>query len=152
VRNHSRRFALAVAGIISAVAIGIALENDAGIPFDTSYRFGCATACLIFIFKLQRDYPTERWPKLGLIGSMLINLLIFFTPLVSRPASRGELMVFALPDAIIVLAVLIASYNVQTVHQRALRQQMIFGLIVALGFNAVIFTLILIGPQPQRLR
>lgn len=151
-RRYFERLALAFGCVIGAVAIGIALENDAGIPVDTSYRVGCAFACLVFIFKLQRDYPTERWPKLGLIGSTLLNLLIFFTPLVARPASRGELMLFASPDAIVVLTALIASYKVETVHQRAVRQQMIFGLIVALGFSAVIFTLILIGPHPQRLR
>ncbi|UAK25081.1 hypothetical protein [Sphingomonas nostoxanthinifaciens] len=151
-RTYFKRLALAFGGIIGAVAIGIALENDAGIAFDTSYRVGCAIACLIFIFKLQRDYPTEQWPKIGLVASALINLAIFFTPIVSRSASRGELMIFALPDAIVVLTALIASYRVETVHQRAVRQQMVFGLVVALGFSAVLFTLILIGPQPQRLQ
>lgn len=147
-RDYFKRLALALGGIIGAVAIIIALENDAGIPFDTSYRVCCAIACLTFIFKLARDYPAEQWPKLGLIGSALINFLIFFTPFVSRPASRGEIMIFALPDAIVVLTALIAFYKVETPHQRAVRQQMIFGLTVALGFSAVLFSLIMIGPYP----
>ncbi|SDA20585.1 hypothetical protein SAMN03159340_01282 [Sphingomonas sp. NFR15] len=61
-------------------------------------------------------------------------------------------MIFALPDSIVVLAALIASYKVESVHERAMRQQMIFGFIIALGFSAVMFTLILIGPHPQRVR
>jgi hypothetical protein len=152
VRSYLKRLALTFGGIIGAIAIGIALENGLGIPVDTTYRVECAIACLLFILKLQRDDPTDQWPKHGLIGSAIINFLVFLTPLLSRPASRGELMVFALPDTIIVLIALIAFYMVETVHQRAVRQQMIFGLIVALGFSAVMFTLILIGPHPQRLR
>ncbi len=151
-RTYFKRLGLALGGIIGAIAIGIALEKDLGIPFDTSYRVACAIACLAFVFKLQRDYPTEKWPKAGLLGAGIINISLFFTPLVSRPASRGELMIFALPDAIVVLAALIAFYKVETVHQRAVRQQMVLGLIIALGFSAVMFTLILIGPQPHRLR
>ena len=48
-----------------------------------------------------------------------------FTPLVNRPASRGEVMLFALPDAIIVLMARIVSYPVTDVHRRAMRQHMI---------------------------
>ena len=60
-------------------------------------------------------------------------------------------MIFALPDAIIVLAVLSATYSVTNVHQRAVRQQMILGLILAVAFCAVILSLTLIGPvEPHR--
>lgn len=130
--------------------IGIALDNDLGIPFATTYRIACAVGCLAFIFKLGRDYPNERWPRVGFFVALLVNVLLFFTPLVDRPASRGELMLFALPDAIVVLVALVASYKVVNVHQRAVRQQMVFSLIVAVVFCAVVFSLILMNPHASK--
>lgn len=75
--------------------------------------------------------------------ALLINVGIFFTPLVDGPTSRGELMLFALPDAVVVLAASIASYRVNDVHQRATRQTMILGLIVALVFCVGLFAVTL---------
>jgi hypothetical protein len=40
-------------------------------------------------------------------------------------------MLFALPDAVIVMTARIMSYRVSDVHQRAARQMMILGLVVA---------------------
>ena len=52
-------------------------------------------------------------------------------------------MLFALPDAVILLAARIASYQVVDEHQRAMRQQMILALIVAVAFCATLFGLAL---------
>ncbi|MBP2277408.1 MULTISPECIES: hypothetical protein [Sphingomonas] len=145
-RNYFNRVGLALGGVLGAVLIGIALENDVGIPFETTYRIACAVACLAFILKLAKDYPRERWPCTAFFVSLLANILLFFTPIVDRPASRGELMIFALPDAVIVLVALISSYKAVDVHLRAVRQQMILGLIVAVLFGSALFSLILVNP------
>ncbi len=141
------RLSLAVLGIAAFVAIGIALQGGLGIPFETTYRVACAFACLGFIAKVGSDYPGERWPRIGIAVALLVNVGVFFTPLVDRPASRGEIMLFALPDAVILLIAWIATYRVVDVHQRAMRQQLILGLIVAVAFCAILFTLTLIQPR-----
>lgn len=128
------RLGLALVGIVTFVAVGVALEDEAGLPFATFYRVSCAAVCLGFIWKLRRDYPTERWPHVSVWIALVVNAAIFFTPLVDRPASRGELMLFALPDAIIVLGARIASYQVIDDHQRATLQMMILGFVVAVVF------------------
>ncbi len=145
-RTYFQRLGIAIGGVIGAVLIGVALENDLGIPFATTYRVACAVACLTFIVKLGKDYPSARWPRVAFCVSLFINVLLFLTPVVDRPASRGELMIFALPDAIIVLVALIVSYKLVDVHQRAIRQNMILGLIVAVVFCALLFSLILVNP------
>lgn len=149
-RTYFQRLGLALGGVIGAVAIGIPLDNYLGVPFATSYRIACALMCLAFIFKLVKDYPEESWPRIGFAASLLINVVLFFTPAMNRPASRGELMIFALPDAIVVLVALIASYKVVDVHQRAVRQQMIVGLVVALALCTILFSLIFIDPQASK--
>ena len=141
------RLGLALLGIAGFVAVGSVLENEAGIPFDTTYRVACAAACLLFIKKLRLDYPEETWPWASLWIALLVNVGIFFTPLVDRPSSRGELMLFALPDAVVVLVARIASYRVTDVHQRAARQTMILGLVVALVFCVGLFALTLAEPH-----
>lgn len=93
---------------------------------------------------MRRDYPTERWPHVSVWIALVVNAAIFFTPLVDRPASRGELMLFALPDAIIVLGARIASYQVIDDHQRATLQMMILGFVVAVVFCLVLYTIILL--------
>lgn len=132
---------------------GFTLEDEVGIPFASTFRVGCAAACLLFIYKLGTDYPGERWPRFSLWIALIVNIGIFFTPLVDRPASRGELMLFALPDAIVVLVALLVercvSYPVADVHQRAVRQQIILGLVLAIAFCAILFTLVLIAPDKR---
>jgi hypothetical protein len=59
----------------------------------------------------------------------------------------GELMLFALPDAMIVLGIRIASYHVGDEHQRAMRQMMILGLVVAATFCSILYALILLHPD-----
>jgi FtsH-binding integral membrane protein len=142
-----RRVSLALLGVVAFVIISIALEDEIGLPFNTTYRVVCAAMCLVFIFKLGLDYRGERWPRASFWVALLVNVGLFFTPLVNRPASRGELMLFALPDAIVVLAARIASYPVADEHQRAMRQQMILGLIVAVAFCATLFALMLMEPH-----
>lgn len=149
-RTYFQRLGIAIGGVIGAVMIGIALDRELGIPFATTYRIACALGCLAFIIKLGRDYPSERWPRVGFFGALFVNVVLFFTPLVDHPASRGELMLFALPDAIVVLVALIASYKVVDVHQRAVRQQMVFSLIVAVVFCAILFSLNLIDPHTSK--
>jgi hypothetical protein len=134
-------------GIATFVAVGVALENEAGLPFATFYRVACAGACVGFIWKLRGDYPTESWPQASLLIALAVNVAILFTPLVDRPASRGELMIFALPDAMIVLGARIASYHARDDHQRAMRQTMILGLVVATIFCSVLYALILLHPN-----
>jgi hypothetical protein len=141
---------LAVFGLVAFLIISFTLQDDFGIPWDTTYRVGCAGACQAFIYKLGSDYRGERWPRISFWVALLVNLSLFFTPLVNRPTSRGELMLFALPDAVIVLVALIVSYRVEDAHQRAMRQQMILGLVVAVVFCAALFTAALMGPHPTR--
>ncbi len=138
------RVGLALLGIAVFVTLGIVLENKVGLPIATSYRVACAVACLFLIWKFRSDYPQERWPGISLCIALFVNIAIFFTPLVDRPASRGELMLFGFPDAIIVLIVLIATYSVTNDRERAKRQQMILGLIVASVFCAGLCAAILL--------
>jgi hypothetical protein len=120
---------LGLVGLAAFLFISIALEDKFGVPSDTTYRIVCAVACVGCIYKLGGDYPGERWPETSMWLALLVNGGLFFTPLVDRPASRGEVMLFALPDIIILLVARIASYPVETVHQRAMRQQMIRALL-----------------------
>jgi hypothetical protein len=121
-------------GVVAVLVVGFALEDEVGIPFATTLRVACAAICLFFIYKLRLEYAGERWPLISFWVALLVNVAIFFTPLVDRPPSRGELMLFALPDAVVVLTARIVTYRVVDVHQRANRQTMILGLVVASVF------------------
>lgn len=130
-------------GTLAFVVFSLMLEHEAGVPFDTTYRLACAAMCLFFIRRLYSDYPGQRWVTISFWTAGLVNVAILFTPLMKGPASRGELILFALPDAIVTLAVRIATYKVADDHQRAMRQQMVLGLIVAGVIFAGLFLLIL---------
>jgi hypothetical protein len=145
-KQYFGRIGLALVAVVTFVAVGVALQNEAGLPFDAFYRFACAMVCLGFIWKMRGDYPTESWPRISLWIALLVNVAIFFTPLVDRPTSRGELMLFALPDAVVVLAARVATYPVSNDHQRAMRQMMILGLVVAAVFCSALYALILFHP------
>lgn len=138
--SNLQRAGLALLGIVAFVIIGTVLKDETGLPFDTSYRVACAAICLFLIFKLGQDYPGERWPRVSFWLALLVNLGLFLTPLVDRPASRGELLLFVLPDAAIVLMARIVSYPVVNAYQHAMRQQMILGMLVAVAFCAFLFT------------
>jgi hypothetical protein len=134
-------------GFVALLVVGFTLEDEVGIPFATTLRVVCVGFCQFFIHKLGADYPEEQWPRISFWVALVVNIAIFFTPLVDRPASRGELMLFAVPDAIVVFGARIASYNVVDVHQRAVRQQMILGLVFAVALCAILFTLVLMDPR-----
>lgn len=145
--KYFSRLGLALIGIVGFAAAGIALGNDAGVPFSTLYRVTCAGLCLGFIWKLRRDYPDDRWPQVSFWIGLGVNAAIFITPLLDRPASRGEIMLFALPDAMIVLGTRIASYHVSDDHQRATRQMMILGVVVAAISCSILYAVILWRPD-----
>jgi hypothetical protein len=134
-----RRGWLALGGLIFLV-VGIAV----GIPFDTLYRVGCAVGCFLFVAKLRCDYPSERWSHIGFLAIPLVNICLFLTPLFNRPSSRGEVILFALPDAIVLLVARLATTTATDDHQRAQRQMVIFGLVVAILSCGILYSLILI--------
>jgi hypothetical protein len=78
---------------------------------------------------------------------MLVNAGIFFTPLVDGPASRGEIMLFAAPDAVIVLAVRTVTISAVDEHQRAVRGQLIVGLVLAAALCAIFLASALVSPR-----
>ena len=151
-RQNHRRVGLTFLSVIAFVIVGIALETEIGLPFAVTYRVTCAALCLYLISKLRSDYPDKHWPRYGFWIALLINIGIFFTPLVDRPASRGELMLFALPDTIVLLVLALkerfGSNPAADDHERAVRQQLVLGLILAVAFCAVIFAVILLAPRP----
>lgn len=146
-KSKMRQFVSLLLGVIAFVIICIVLENEAGLPFEITYRVGCAVACLTLIYQWSLEHPEERWLRVGFWFALLVNVGLFFTPIVDRPASRGELMIFALPDTVVVLAVGLAYYPADDVRQRAVRQQMILGLVVAGLFCATVFGFALIEPH-----
>lgn len=138
---------VAFVGLAAFVVSAFLLENELGIPFDTTYRVGCVAMCLFLIYQFTLDYPGERWPWAALLIAMLVNAGMFFTPLVDGPASRGEIMLFAAPDAVIALAARTVSYSAVNEHQRAVRGQLIVGLILAVALCAIFLASALV---PQR--
>lgn len=133
-------------GVVAFVSFAITLENEVGIPFKTTYRIACAIGCLAFMAKIGSDYREERWPKIALLIALLFNVGLFFSPLAHLPASKGDVLFFAVPDAAIALAARTVSYSVTDDHQRAVRQQMILGLVLALAFCVIIVAMMFI-PQ-----
>ena len=136
--------------IIAYVIFSFVLESETAIPAATTMRVGTAAVCMFFIYQLGLDYPGERWPQISFWIALLVNIGIFFTPLVNRPPSRGELMIFAVPDAVVVLAVRTFTYPLTDIHQRATRQTMILGLVVAVAFCAFLVTMVLVDPHTAR--
>lgn len=139
-RTTSRRKKLLY--LLAAVAylfFSFVLESATGIPATITLRVGGAAVCLIFIRELESYYPGERWVRISFWTAMVVNIAIFFTPLVDHPLSRGDLMIFAAPDAVVVLATRIFTYSVTDVHKRANRQTMILGLVVAVAISAFLF-------------
>lgn len=140
-----REAAFCIVAVIALVLIAFALEANFGIATDTTIRVACVGVCLFFIRGFAKDYPGQSWHQIGLWLSLVVDIAIFFTPLVDRPASRGELTLFALPDAIVVFSARIATYSVTDDHQRAMRQQMVLGLVVAIAFSAFAFVPFFVG-------
>lgn len=140
----------ALGAVISFTIVAATLQSAAGIPWEATYRVACGVSCLVFIWTLIDDHPDEGWLKTSFWLALVINIGILFTPLVDRPASRGELMLFALPDAIVVLVARLATYRVSEDRQRVLRAQLIFGLFVAMTACAILFTFVLVYPNARR--
>jgi hypothetical protein len=87
---------------------------------------------------------------MALLAALLFNIALFFSPLAGIPASKGDLMFFAVPDAAIVLAARTVAYPATNDHQQAVRQQLTMGLILALAFSAIILSIMFIPPGPVR--
>lgn len=145
-KSYFLRLGSALLGIAAFVALSIILENDVGIPFKTTYRIVCAIACLFFVAKFGWDYRAEQWARITFTVALIFNISLLFSPLAGSPASKGDLLFFAVPDAAIVLGGRTFSYRVNDDHQRAVRQQMILGLVLALVFCAMILAIMFI-PQ-----
>ena len=138
------RLCIVFLGIIAFVLIAVELEGHLGIPVAFTFRVACASACLFLIAKLGADYPGERWPQISFVMALLFNIALFFSPLSKFPASKGDILFFGMPDAAIVLAARIVTYRVADDHQRAVRQQMILGLILSLAFCAIVLSIMFI--------
>jgi hypothetical protein len=142
------RAGLAIVGIVLFVCFGIMLDNVTGVPFDTTYRVACAGICLVMMAKVGSEYPGRRWPLISLVIAPLINATLFVTPLFDRSASRGEIMLFALPDATIFFAARAISYLAIDSHERAVRQQLIVGCVLMAALTALVLSSALIPERP----
>jgi len=151
-RSRIFKAVLALLGIAAFAAFGIILENETGFPMDTTYRIACAAACLFLMAKAVSEYPGQKWPLIALLSAMMINCGLFLTPLFDRPASRGEILMFALPDATVFTAARAASYPVADEHQRAVRQQLVVGVILAVALSALIFASALVPDRDAKYR
>jgi hypothetical protein len=102
-----REVGLALAGVAAFLFVSLVLRGF-GIHFDTSYRVACAAASSALVYSLKSGFPDEKWPQRAFWISLLINIGILFTPLVDRPASRGEIILFFLPDGFVAAIAMIA--------------------------------------------
>jgi drug/metabolite transporter (DMT)-like permease len=134
-------------GIAVFVTIAIVLEDQMGIPFALTFRIACASACIVPMYKTLGEYPGEKWPLIALLVAFLFNFTMFFSPLAKLPASKGDILFFALPDVAIFMAARAWTYPVTDVHQRAVRQQLIVGLILAIAVCALFMSLLLLPPH-----
>ena len=149
-KSRLLRVCLAFSGIAAFVAFSVTLENEVGIPFKTTYRVACAVACLALMAKVGSEYRWAQWSRIAVWLAILFNAGLFFSPLAQLPAPKGDLLFFGAPDAAIMLAARIGSYEVTDDHQRAIRQQMIVGLILALAFCAIILAMMFIPSRVAR--
>ena len=130
-------------GVALTLAMAFVLESATGISVAVTLRIIVAGVCLFVMFKIGGDYPGEKWPKIALAIAAIFNFAMFFSPLAKMPVSKGDLMFFAVPDAVIFLAFRTFTYPVTDIHTRAVRQQLIVGLILALAFCAIIMSILL---------
>lgn len=135
---------LTLIAVFAFVAFGILLESATGIPFDTTYRIACAGMCLGFMAMMAREHPGARWSWIALLIAATTNAALFLTPMAHHPASRGEVMILALPDATIYLTARAMTLPATDVHERAVRQQVVVGAILAYVFSALIIATLFI--------
>lgn len=149
-KSRLRTLCFVLLGIVFCLTFGIVLENETGFPFYSTYRIVCAGMCLGLMAKVSSEYPGERWPWVALSIALATNIVFFFTPLFDRPASRGEIMLFALPDVAIFMAARVVSFPVTDDHQRAVRQQLIVGVMLAIAFSTILLSTALIPARQDR--
>lgn len=135
-------------GGISFGAIAVSLDYLSVVSFAFTFHIVCAAGCLIFIYMIGSNYPGEQWPRIALFIALLFNVSMFFSPLAGFPASKGDIGFFGVPDLVILLAARAFSYPVTDAHQRAVRQQLFVGLILASAFCAMILSILLL-PAPK---
>lgn len=132
------KLAMMLIGLGIWVASAMTLENVTGISVDTTYKVTCAIVCVGFMAHVATNYPGERWPWIAVAVACLFNAGLFFTPVLGHPASRGEIMLFALPDVSIFTLARAVTYPAEDVHERAVRQQIFMGLFFAVALGAII--------------
>ncbi|MBU6269016.1 MAG: hypothetical protein KGN34_15830 [Sphingomonadales bacterium] len=126
--------------MIVVLTVAIALERMAAIPVALTLRVVVAAACLFFMSKIGAEYPGQKWPVIAIAIAATINVATLCTPLATLPTSKGDVMFFAAPDAVIFLAARTFTYPATDPHQRAVRQQLILALILALAFCAILLS------------
>jgi len=133
------RYCLGGLGIIAFVAIAFALDSTLGIPVDTTIHAAIGIACVGVMAMIGwSDYPDEKWPRVAVLIALVINAGLFlFSPLTHHPASEADMGFFGAPDGVVWLTSRTVSYPVADAHQRAVRQQLIVGLILSLPFCAM---------------
>ncbi|GEN99108.1 hypothetical protein NSE01_09410 [Novosphingobium sediminis] len=142
------RAAAAFSGIAVFLIFAFTLQDRFSVPFALTYRIACALACFWLAAKLITEYPDERWPKIALLIAALCDLGLFFSPLRHLPASKGDILFFAAPYVLVFLTARISTFQVNDVHQRAVRQQMVLGLVLAIAFCAIFLSIMLMPEHP----
>ncbi|WP_288936930.1 hypothetical protein [uncultured Sphingomonas sp.] len=130
--------ALALLAMAVFLGVAIALQHAFGIPIYTSYRVACGGFCLAFMARIG-DVRYERWARIAVAVAAVISIGLFFTPAFDRPASRGEVLFFALPDIAVFFMARAMSYPDADEHQRAVRQQLFVGFAFALALCVLMF-------------
>lgn len=148
-RELTFKMLITVVGLGIYIALAMTLENVTGIRFDTTYKVTCAFVCVGFMTKLALGSPGERWPWIAIAAACIFNAGLFLTPVLSHPASRGEIMFFALPDASIFMLTRAITYPETDVHKRAVRQQIFVGLFFAVALSAIILAAGFIPDRPK---
>lgn len=115
--------------------------RDFEVPFDTSYRVACAAVSSALVYWLRFDFPGEKWPQRVFWVSLLVNIGVLCSPLVDRPASRGELALFLLPDGFVVLIAMIAHNQALA---RSVRAQLIATVVVFTAACAALLALVIL--------
>lgn len=134
------RLLLVLVGVGLLVAGSIILEDRLEIPVDVFYRAACATISLWMMIRIGQAYRPDTWPLLAVATAIAVNVAMFFTPIVQRPASRGEILLFAAPDVLIFLIFRTANFRVVDEQSRAVRQQLIVGTIIVATFCALLLS------------
>lgn len=143
--RYFTKLILVLLGIIAFALISAALKNLINLSNDQSYRLLCIAISLFMMWAYRKTFPKIRYFWISFWIALIVNFAIFLTPLVERSASRGEVLLFALPNSIIFLTALTLSYSVVDDRSRAMRQYMLLGIIVAILFSMILYASILIN-------